>query len=57
MSALASSEPSSDLVTLLRSFNPDFLPGQGKHCREVISTVLNWLKVCHITQFTNIIVI
>jgi hypothetical protein len=51
---VASSEPSSDLLTLLRSFNPDFLFDLPEH-DEVRTIVLNWLKVCPATQSANII--
>ncbi|KAF7369151.1 hypothetical protein MVEN_00242300 [Mycena venus] len=40
---IASSTPSLDLITLLRSFNPDFLFG-GLDTKSTITTVLNWLK-------------
>ncbi|KAJ6499823.1 hypothetical protein DFH09DRAFT_1102896 [Mycena vulgaris] len=42
---IASSEPSSDLVTLLHSFNPEFLfgPLQGDR-EENLSSILDWLE-------------
>ncbi|KAJ7899401.1 hypothetical protein B0H13DRAFT_796377 [Mycena leptocephala] len=40
---LASCEPSLDLITLLRSFNPDFLFERPQR-NGLISIVLNWLK-------------
>jgi hypothetical protein len=55
---VASCEPSSDLVTLLHSFNPDHLFDFETDGRdEIIDIVLNLLKVCPVTQSTNIIVI
>jgi hypothetical protein len=56
---VASSEPSSDLVILLRSFNPDlfFTQAVDDKPEELISMVLNWLKVCPVTQFANTIII
>jgi hypothetical protein len=54
---VASCEPSSDLITLLRSFNPDFLFDQPEELDELIAVVLDWLKVCPVTQSANIIVI
>jgi hypothetical protein len=56
---VASCEPSSDLVTLLHFFNPDhlfeFLSDVSRD--KIIDIVLNWLKVCPVTQSKNIIVI
>jgi hypothetical protein len=55
---VAVSDPSSDLITLLRSLNPDFLfDGIAENNDEEIGIVLNWLKVCSITLPANIVVI
>jgi hypothetical protein len=53
---VVSSEPSSRLVFLLRSFNPDFL-FQISSVGDLIDAadmVLEWLKVCPTAQFVNI---
>jgi hypothetical protein len=54
---VASSECSEDLVTLLRSFNPDFVFTWCEGRGEMIGIVLDWLKVWPVTQSANIIVI
>ncbi|KAF7330605.1 NACHT domain-containing protein [Mycena sanguinolenta] len=43
MKHMISSKPSSGLISLLRSFNPVWL-FRHHSCREIIDSVLNWLK-------------
>jgi hypothetical protein len=53
---VVSSEPSSMLVSLLRSFNPDFLFhfSFAYNGNEATEMVLEWLKVRPTAQFINI---
>jgi hypothetical protein len=53
---VVSSEPSSRLVSLLHSFNPDFLFQfyPAKIGIAAADKVLEWLKVCPTAQFIKI---
>jgi hypothetical protein len=52
---VVSSEPSSTLIFLLHSFNPDFLFGFSPvNLIAAVDKVLEWLKVCHTAQFRTV---